>query len=276
MKYLLLFAALLAISDLNAQDEMAKNKIGLHYGLHFFARQDQLFSPMIYHSTSPLNLNLNYANEKSKKIHWAEAEFTLYDASWHDPYDYQTGFDSIKTQTTLPTGYTVVTARYAYLRHLATNSLGEWWLGGMNDNQINSIDNQYGPFATFGYFAHFSLAPVAYWKAQLTDRSGLDASVWFSIFSWVARSPYAVNDDEYILNIQSHNGFKTFFNYLGDGDVHLINHLQQFNLNLGYTYSFPLHWNIGAEYRFEFLRDSEPETLISYQNFINLKASYVF
>jgi len=274
-KYFLLLL-LIAGYSLKGQDTAAINTIGLQYGIHLFARQDQVFSAMVYHDISFGNLNLNFSNEKGKRIHFAEAEFNLYDASSQGPYDYQTGFDSIKTMTTLPSGFTVVTVRYAYLRHWKTNSSGAWWVGGMLDNQINSIDNQYGPAATFGYFAHFSLAPMVLWKSQLTDRKGIYASAWLPLINWVSRSAYAIQDDEYMQQNDDHNGLKTFFRYVGDGNLHLINRYQQFNLNLGYTYSLPSHWSFGAEYRFEFLRDTKPKTIISYQNYFNLKASYLF
>jgi hypothetical protein len=272
----LLFSCFFSVSSLKAQDTVALNTLGLQYGIHFFTRQDLIFSPMVYHATSFTNLNLNYSNEKSERMHLVEAEFNLYDASWHDQYDYQTGFDTIKTVTTLPSGFTVVTVRYGFLRHVATASSGTWWVGGMVDNQINSIDNQYGPASTFGYFAHFSLAPAVLWKHQLSDRSGIYASAWLPLISWVTRSAYAIADDEYMQQNNDHNGLKTFFRYLGDGNFHLINRYQQINFNAGYTYSFASHWSIGGEYRLEFLHDSKPKSLISYQNFINLKAAYLF
>lgn len=276
MRGFLLLVFLAHVSLLQAQDNKSINKLTLQYGIHFFSRQDQLFSPMIYHATSPLNLNLQYTNKNDKRIHLAEAEFNLYKASWHDQYDFFTGFDEIKTQTTLPSGFTVVTARYAYLRYLNSTSIGEWWIGGITDNQINSIDNEYGPAATFGYFAHFSLAPVVQWRYQLSDRHDVHAIAWLPILSWVSRSPYAVHDDEYMQNNADHNGFKTFFRYVGDGNIHLLNRYQQFNLNLGYSYALSKNWDLGAEYRFEFFRDSKPKTVISYQNFINLQASFIF
>ncbi len=271
----LLFLGLVSYS-LKGQDTVAINNLGLQYGIHLFARQDLLFSPMVYHDASFKNLNLNFSNEKGKRIHLAEAEFNLYNASWHDQYNYQTGFDSIKTLTTFPSGFTVITLRYAYLHYLKKKKFGTWWIGGMLDNQINSIDNQYGPAATFGYFAHFSLAPAVQWKSQITDRKGIYATAWFPLLTWVTRSAYAIQDDEYMQQNYDHNGVKIFFRYLGDGNLHLINRYEQFNLNLGYTYSLPSHWSLGAEYRFEFLRDTKPKTIISHQNYFNLKASYLF
>lgn len=231
---------------------------------------------MVYHAVSFTNLNLNYSNEKGKRIHLAEVEFNLYDASWHDQYDYQTGFDSIKTVSTLPSGFTVVTVRYGYLRYLSKTSAGTWYVGGMLDNQINSIDNQYGPAATFGYFAHFSLAPAILWKKQLNDRNGVYASACLPLITWVTRSAYAIQDDEYMQQNDDHNGLKTFFRYLGDGNLNLINRYQQLNVNAGYAYAAGSHWTIGGEYRFEFLHDSKPKSLTSYQHFINVKAAYSF
>lgn len=276
VRYLFLFCTLLIPSISQGQDDSATNNIGLQYGLHFFSRQDQIFSPMVYHAITPVNLNLNYSNEKGKRIHLAEAEFNLYDAGWHDQYDYQTGFDSIKTLTTLPSGFTVVTVRYAYLREANKSEKSSLWIGGITDNQINSIDNEYGPAATFGYFAHFSLAPAAMYRYQISARHEVTATAWLPLVSWISRSHYAIQDEEYMLDNFDHNGFKTFFRYVGDGNLHLMNHYRQFNLNLGYEYKASRHWSFGGEYRFEFLHDSKPKTITSYQNFINIKTAFRF
>lgn len=263
-------------TQLHAQDERAYNFLGLQYGLHLFARQDLLFSPMVYHAVTPINANLNFTNEKESRVHWVELEFNLYDVSWHEPYNYQTGFDSIETHTTRPAGYTVVSLRYAFLKSVSEAPSLKFYAGAISDNQINAIDNQYAQFSTFGYFAHLSLAPVVKASYIISPKHQLEVVAWLPLISWISRSPYAVNDDEYIQNNADHHGVKTFFRYLGVGNIHLINRYQQFNLNAGYTYLLSDHWRIGAKYRFEFMRDTKPLTMISYQNFINLKTSFQF
>lgn len=278
MKAIVLWLSILLFGChlLYAQDEKAENSLGLQYGIHFLSRQDQLFSPMVYHAVSPLNGNLNFMNQKENRIHWAELEFNLYDASWHEPYNYQTGFDSIETHTTLPTGYTVVSLRYSFLKSVSEAPSLKLYAGGISDNQINAIDNQYAQFSTFGYFAHLSLAPVVKASYAISGKHQLEVVAWLPLISWISRSPYAVNDDEYMQDNADHNGVKTFFRYLGDGNIHLINRYQQFNLNVGYSYLLSNRWLIGAEYRFEFMRDTKPLTMISYQHFINLKTSFQF
>ena len=81
MKAIVLWLSILLFGChlLYAQDEKAENSLGLQYGIHFLSRQDQLFSPMVYHAVSPLNGNLNFMNQKENRIHWAELEFNLYD-----------------------------------------------------------------------------------------------------------------------------------------------------------------------------------------------------
>ena len=151
-----------------------------------------------------------------------------------------------------------------------------WLIGGISDNQINAVENVYGAFSTFGYLGQFSIAPAAKAEFAINEKNTVAVTAWIPLLSWVARSPYALNDDEYMKNNADHNGLKTFFRYVGDGNIQFINHFQKLNLDAEYQYRISEHWLAGAGYQFEFLRNSEPKTLIAYQHYFNLNITYQF
>jgi len=79
-------------------------------------------------------------------------------------------------------------------------------------------------------------------------------AVFFTFFiSWLARSPYLVNDDEFIENTSSHSGFKTFTSFIGDGKLVSWNSWQSFDLEIKYLSHLNKKWQLGAAYLFEFI-----------------------
>mgnify|MGYP003447009140 CR=1 FL=1 len=273
--YLLSLMAILFPAALFAQDiERASNKVSLQYGLHQLSRQDQLFSPMIYHDVSFQNIAALYANENSQRWHTAEIFYSGYEARWHDDYTDVTGAEE-KVQTTAPTFITIVGVRYSYLKKIKVTEQGSWSVGGISDNQINAVDNVYGAFGTFGYLGQFSLSPMVR-KQFIEGKHEVLIDAFFPLLSWVSRSPYALNDDEYMKNNADHNGFKTVFRYIGDGNIQTVNRLQKFNLDAAYSYSLSDRWQLGGVYRMEFLRSSKPKPLIAVRNNFNLILSFEF
>ncbi len=152
------------------EEQTASNAISLQYGLHLLSRQDLLFSPMVYQAISLQNIGLQYENKNDKRWHMAEIFYTGYQARWHDDYTYSTGTDEVKEQVTSPTAITMAGLRYSYLRKIMSPENGSWSLGGISDNQINSVDNVYSRFATFGYLGQFSLSSMV--KRQMISIRG--------------------------------------------------------------------------------------------------------
>lgn len=258
-----------------AQDTAkASNKVSLQYGLHQLSRQDELFSPMIYQDVSFQNIAALYANENSRRWHTAEVFYSGYAARWHDDYTYLTGAEE-KEQTTAPTFITVAGMRYSYLKKMKVTEQGSWSVGGISDNQINAVDNVYGAFSTFGYLGQFSLSPMVR-KQFIEGKHEVLVDAFIPILSWVSRSPYALNDDEFIKNNADHNGFKTVFRYIGDGNIQTINRLQKLNLDADYSYRLSDKWQLGVVYRMEFLRSAKPKPLIAVRNNFNVKISFEF
>lgn len=271
---LMLTAFMLPAASTGQQKPASINKISLEYGINLISRQDLLFSPMVYQDASFRNISLLYDHVNETRWHHAELFYGGYDAQWHDDYTYLTGIEE-DVQTTSPTFITLVGMRYSYLRKLQGGAGNTWSIGGISDNQIHAVDNVYGAFGTFGYLGQFSLSPMV--RRQLVyEKHEWIISGYVPVISWISRSPYALNDDEYIKNNADHNGFKTVFRYIGDGNIQTVNRFLKFNLDVDYSYHLSTAWSLGAAYRVEFLRSTRPKTLSDMRNNINLKISYQF
>ena len=77
-------------------------------------------------------------------------------------------------------------------------------------------------------------------------------------------------DDEFIENIYSHNGFTTFFAYLGDGELATWDKLQTVNAGIDYQYALSEKWSIGFQYKFAFIHATDPLPLTSVQQNFNV------
>ncbi|HZV44401.1 MAG TPA: hypothetical protein VFF90_07980, partial [Saprospiraceae bacterium] len=114
----------------------------------------------------------------------------------------------------------------------------------------------------------------AEYQYHITPKSKLTGKVLFPLVSQVARSPYLANDDEYIENNFDHNGVKTFFAFLGDGDLQTLNRIQQLEINLGYQHQLSDRWSIGGLYAFRFIHESKPLNFLSYRNTFYFNLAY--
>ena len=88
----------------------------------------------------------------------------------------------------------------------------------------------------------------------------------------MARSPYLINDDEFIENTFSHNGFSTFFKYLEGGHVVTWNELQSVEIGLNYQHMISEKWSLGAGWKFSFIHAALPKDLFSVQNNLSVMA----
>lgn len=149
-------------------------------------------------------------------------------------------------------------------------------VGGLFAADIQAMNYAYGRTSSLGYYASFGLGAFGKYAYTINEKNNLSASLQIPLFYLMARSPYLVNDDEFIENTYSHSGFKTFMAFIGDGNFVTWNRLQTFDLDLKYTHSLNRRWNLGAAYLFEFVHAVQPQNLLSYRQSLNLSASYCF
>lgn len=239
-----------------------QNTLSLRYGPGTYSRQDLIFSPFVHHDWSWLNLGLQY-DWGHKNTNFLAIEAGAYNPILVPSYLY--GEDN--EDETYPHQFTLVNLTYGFAKRLPQKKENAYFnLGGFFELDVQASTYNYAWAGSFGYLAPVSLGVWADYKYPLSEKSYLTGRVLIPLVSLVARSPYLVNDDEFIENTYSHNGFKTFFAYLGDGNVYTLNKIQQIELQLGYQHMLSDKWSIGGLYSFRFVHFSEPLDFLSFRN----------
>ncbi len=237
-------------------------QLTLSLGPAHLSRQDLIFSPFVHTDVAPFTVGLRY--EKNKKVHqFVRLDYAGFSPGLETPYEYQ--FDG-ETETAYQHSFTFIGLDYGQGYWLGDTDKKQSLLGGSINMDIQAMNYNYGRFSFFGYYANIGLGVWYKHIFQLSDKHRLTAQIELPLFSWYARSPYLINDDDFIENIYSHNGFTTFFAYLGDGELVTWNKLQTVNANLEYQYALSDKWRIGASWQFAFIHASEPLALTSVQN----------
>jgi len=246
--------------------------LSIRLGPGYYARQDQVFSPFVHKDWSFLNVALQYDWGK-KSSQFVAVEFGSYNPILVPEYTYGEDNDD----QTYPHSFTLVNLTYGLGKKLAVNNTrNSLVLGGFFEADVEASNYSYAWVGHFGYMAPFSLGIWSEYQLPLRGPNKLTVKALLPLVSLVARSPYLINDDEFIQNTYSHNGLTTFFEYLGDGDIETLNKIQQLELQLGYQHKLSEKWSIGGLYSFRFMHASEPQNFLSYRHtfYINLAHSF--
>ncbi|GAA0879485.1 hypothetical protein GCM10009119_24530 [Algoriphagus jejuensis] len=255
-----------------AQDLGIENKLTLSFGPSILARQDLIFSPNIHNDFSFLNFGLGYTRE-AKLYQTVRLNYAGFNPMVIDPYEFT---EYGEFETAYPHSFNLVDLDYSLGKKVLVTEKSALTIGGMFSTNIQAMNYVYGRFSNFGYFATLGLGAFVQDKFTINEKSHLTATLQLPFVSWLSRSPYLVNDDEFIENIFSHSGFKTFMAYLGDGQLATWNKLQTFDLEAKYSYTLSERWDLSAAYAFEFIHASQPRNLLSFRNALNLSATLKF
>ena len=255
------------------ETEKERNKtLGVRWGFHHYSRQDLVFSPMIYRSGNVANFELLYHWDKPKTANRVELRFDAPALKSYDPYDFLDWPDSEPT-TTYPVSHTMINIRYAKLWKLDTKKI-PLKLGFISDNQVNVIDFAWGDAVLGGYQASFSIGPIISSQWTIGERSSIEVDAFLAMLSYTTRSPYGATNAQYIAANETHKGIDAFFSYMGSGDVAFLDEFQKFNLAVTYGYALTDRWSLMANYHFEFLHHSEPQSVLAYQNNLNVGVNF--
>lgn len=268
-KRLLPVVALLLHTALSfGQDTGHRFSLGL--GLDAIARQDQIFSPFVHQGASLVNACLSW-ERSGPTAHLLELRFSSTPADRGPAYAYYR-IPEPEQFTIYPNYFTLVELNYGLAKTIPAGR-ATFRLGGMLENNVQAMSYGYGPFSFFGYFAAFSAGPWTGLSLPVGRNGAFDAGLQFPLVAWTARSPYLANDDEFIENTASHNGFGTFVNFVADGEINLPDRFQKMTLSAGYRRAAGKRWEFGLVYRLQFIRHTDPLSLISWQHHIGIQIS---
>lgn len=236
----------------------------IEYGYQHFARQDQLFSPLVYNGNAPLNLGLNYIANGKASQQQAYLSFGLYNMSSHESYDFTENFDELEKRTLNPSSFQVIRLGYGYARKFGQN--GCWHAGARLDGQIEAMFYEMGFASIFGYTTAFSLAPTFGRDFALSQKTRLSAQIAVPLMGWVSRSPYALNDDDYIDRQSSHHNLTTIFKLIGDGELRSLDSYRQLDLDIRAWQSLSDKMALTLGWRARWYEITEPKRVLALQN----------
>jgi len=276
--FIAVVALSISISGLRAQDEAPgsaegpSNSIGLYWGMRKLKQQDLIFSRFVHQDWSPVHVILNY--EHSGKLeHRASIRYGHYSAHTGDLYDYQ--WDEI-TYPKLEHSFTEVDLTYSLGAKLAENEQWSFILGGRFRNRFQISYYDYGPSAQFAY--HVPIGLDAWFNVSFDpgNKHHLEASLNLPLFSYVVRSPYMGQDDEYLERISVHGDVKIFFQHLSSGELQSWGTSQIIDLGLRYQFALSDRWKLGAAYQFSMNLHAEPLDFKSYESLFLVGTTFKF
>ncbi|MBK6265274.1 hypothetical protein JKA74_09500 [Marivirga sp. S37H4] len=255
-----------------AQENTKNHSVSLNLGITTLTRQDLTFSPLIHKDFSLLNLGIDY-DRQAKVFQRVSFRYGNFNPMSTDPYDFSVHGE---TKTAYPHSFNLIDIDYLIGKKIKESEKSILTVGGLLLMDIQALNYVYGRIGNFGYYSATSLGMFGKYQFTINDNSNLTTSLKLPLVAWLARSPYYVNDDEFIENTSSHSGFKTFMAFMGDGNLTTLNKWQSFDLDIKYMYSLNEKWQLGAAYLFEFIHSSQARNLLSYRNSINLSANLKF
>jgi hypothetical protein len=271
-KFILFLAILLTVTQLLAVKPEKRNTLSLSLGPMENSRQDLIFSPFVHHDFSLFNGTIDYT-KNGRFFQQIKIGVATFDPVLQEPYNYSE-HDEVKTAT--PHYFLYFDLDYLLGKKVKESGKSELTFGGMFNSNTQSLNYVYGRIGSFGYFSSLNLGLFGKLDFFLSEKNGLSLKLQLPAVSWLARSPYLVNDDEYIENISSHSGIKSFFAFIKDGKPATWNTLQQFDFELKYIYYFLPKWGIGITGHYEFIHALKPRKMVSQRSSVNISATFKF
>jgi hypothetical protein len=265
---LIIMALVTSLSGLWAQENSdsasaeAANSIGIYWGTGNLEKQDLIFSPFVHQTWSPVNFTLNY--ERSAKLEQrATIRFGSYKAHTGDLFSYQLDGE---TYPKLEHSFTRLDLNYSLGAEVAGNDQWKFILGGRFRNRFQISNYDYSAAGSFGYCLPIGLDGWFNLGYEPEGKHRFEMNLYLPLFSYVARSPYMGQDDEYMERISVHGDLKIFLNQLTSGQIQSWGTSQIVDLDLGYRYAISDRWELGAAYLFSMNLHSTPVRLSSYEN----------
>jgi hypothetical protein len=264
--------ALLLMPVVAEAQEHPRNRVTIAAGVTSLSHQDLIHTPFVHGGVSPRGLGIRY-ERAAPWVQFAEASYLVLNSRLAEAYPIL--FDD-HAHASLPHTYHVVDAAYGLGRNLRTTGNEQMALGAALRLDLQATDYNYGFEPNFGYFISPSLNVWYRHELTLSSKQRLAGRAMVPLVSWVARSPYLVNDDQFIENIESGRPLTILAAFLADGEPAGWDRLQRFDLSIDYHFTLVRRWNAGASYRFGLLKHSEPRPLTAVRNSIELSTSIGF
>lgn len=268
--YILLSILLISITLSYAQDSKS-NALGIQLGMGNLKKQDLIFSPFIASDWSPLNLHLQYEHHGSFN-HKASIRFGQFSHYVGEPFSYYSRNIEYKKY---PHSFANLELNYSLSKNIIRNANWTISAGGRFRNRFQISNFEFGHAGQFSY--HLSSGIDALVSAQFRyGNHSIHSFFALPVFSYLARSPYTGQDDNYLERIMVHGDLKIFAEQLKAGTIQSWKTSRMMDVELSYKYALNSTWDVGISYLFIMNLHSSPVRYTSIENIIYLGTTFNF
>lgn len=253
----------------------AQREWAVAIGYNWQQRQDLVFSPFIQKGGGPQQISLSYARHK-KWQQTAQLCFAQTTAQYAPTFRYGYWGEEVEWEQSVPHQFTQLDLSYALGRVVATGHRHQFSVGAALAFDLDALTYNNARAGHFGYFMALDAAVWGQWTLQMTPKDRLSARVQGVPVGWVARSPYLINDDDFIHHTASHRALRTLGNFFADGALYTLNHYQRASLTLRYDRSLKRRWAIGLIAQQHLLHHASPLSLRVLQQAVQVQVSRSF
>lgn len=258
-------ATLLALAIV-CQFATAQNTLELTYGFRHYQRQDLTFSPLIFKGLAPLNLGLDYQKSGEKSQTSIGLNLAGFASRSVAAFDY-TKWNESEPLTSLPSNFWLIDLGASHLRRVCGAAERTAWYAGLSlDVQLGALFYDFGEYGAFGYTTIGSLSPTVEGNWNFGEKNSLQFSAKLPLLNWLARSPYAINDDDFIERQSSHRGLKTLLRLSADGHLASLDQAQAGSFSAKFQRKIAEKWIASLGYDFALLRSQDPHPLTAIEN----------
>ena len=272
MKRIYIFLSILIMSTtlLSAQ-ETKQNSFGMNLGMGNLQKQDLIFSPFVAQDWSPLNVLLEYEHNAKLKQE-ASIRFGQSFDFIGEPFSY---YSRDIAYDKWPHSFTNLDLNYSLSKSFIRTTNLTVSAGGRVRNRFQISNFEFGHAGQFSYNLSSgidALLSAEYQSGKHTFQSNLA----LPIFSFLARSPYTSQDDQYLKRIMVHGDLKIFWEHIKTEKLQSWGKSQMVDLDIRYKYAINEKWDIGITYLFSMNLHNSPVQYTSIENIVYLGTTLKF
>lgn len=232
------------------------------------ARHDQLMSPLVHSGVSVTGGALAYRWRGQRHALATGLELDHVPARSGPAYEHK--LDDGTSGKTFPSSWFTARIPTGWGVDLARSDALDLVVGGLFDARIEVLSWSYGVTWTTGYSGAFLLGPWldARWRPR--QRWTLEAGATAPLLGWMARSPYALNDDEYIRANRTHSPFVAFGALMADGRPSWLAGHQALRARAAAAYALTDVTGLLMGYRLEVWHDADPLPVLAVGHALDL------
>lgn len=245
----------------------AEHDLDLVGGVAPVVRTDLLLSPLRYTGVMPA-VGLMWTGTGERASTRVAVDLALGGLRSGPDWTWTRDDGSGETVETGPTGSTLVDLRVGHGRRV----LDRTWSLEVGGSFTTHLEQHYYPYAftsVSNYLGTLSLSPWVEASVDPGKRHHLAFEGWVPLLTWVARSPYAVHDDEYLWHNRDTNPLAIAARYIGAGQLSSPLNYQSAHLRTTWSIDLSKHLGLLVAGRLDAVHLTEPSPLAELQLGVN-------